>query len=80
MNSKVVLDPCHKEEVYGDGKVVLSSMPTVGKVTYMLQAGKIQHTQLQEAVDLCTDACNGIMKTMMTASLVQALPPATSSS
>ncbi|KAF1336681.1 Exosome complex exonuclease mtr3-like protein, partial [Globisporangium splendens] len=75
VNSKVVLDPCHKEEVYGDGKLVLAFMPTMGKVTYMLQAGKIEHAQLQEAVDLCTDACSGVMKTMMTASLVQALPP-----
>ncbi|GAB9471794.1 Exosome complex exonuclease mtr3-like protein [Globisporangium polare] len=73
VNAKVVLDPCQQEEVYGDGKVVLAYMPTVDKVTYMLQAGKIQHAQLQEAVDLCTDACNGVVKTLMTASLVQAL-------
>lgn len=69
-----MLDPCQQEEVYGAGKIVLALMPSVDKVTYMLQAGKIQHTQLQEAVDLCTDACSNVLKTLMTASLIQALP------
>lgn len=69
----VVLDPCRQEETLGEGRVVLAYMPSVGKVTHMLQAGKVQHKQLEEAVDLCTDACIGAVKMLTTAALVQAL-------
>lgn len=73
LNKRIVLDPSREEELQGDGKLMLAYMPSLGKVTYMLQAGKIHHSQLQEAVDLCTDACSGILKTMATASLLKAL-------
>lgn len=73
MRSNVVLDPCGQEELYGEGKVVLAYMPSLGKVTHMMQAGSVQHKQLEEAVDLCTDACTGAVKTLVTAALVQAL-------
>ncbi|KAG7385547.1 Exosome complex component MTR3 [Phytophthora pseudosyringae] len=73
VNGLVVLDPSREEEQRGDGKLALAYMPSVGRVTYMLQAGKIHHTQLQEAVDLCTDACTGVTQSLLTASLVQAL-------
>jgi ribonuclease PH len=73
MNGAVVLDPSREEEQRGDGKLALAYMPSMGRVTYMLQAGKIHHTQLQEAVDLCTDACTGVTRSLLTASLVQAL-------
>lgn len=73
MNGAVILDPGREEEHRGEGKLVLAYMPSMGRVTYMLQAGKILHTQLQEAVDLCTDACTGVIWSLVTASLVQAL-------
>lgn len=73
VNGSVVLDPSREEEQRGDGKLALAYMPSMGRVTYMLQAGQIHHTQLQEAVDLCTDACTGVMRTLLTASLVKAL-------
>ncbi|DBA01606.1 TPA: hypothetical protein N0F65_011362 [Lagenidium giganteum] len=69
----VVLDPCHEEAIRGDGHVTLAYMPQRSQVTYMLQSGKIEHTDLQEAVDLCTDACTGIMQRMTTAALMQAI-------
>ncbi|KAJ0398762.1 hypothetical protein P43SY_009830 [Pythium insidiosum] len=73
VDSRVVLDPCHAEEARGDGKVVLAFMPTLGRLTHTLQSGKLQHAQLQEAVDLCTDACSGVLKNMLTAAITQAL-------
>ncbi|TDH70164.1 hypothetical protein CCR75_003988 [Bremia lactucae] len=73
VNGAVVLDPSREEELRGDATMVLAYMPSMGRVTYMLQAGKIVHTQLQEAVDLCTDACRGVTRSLLTASLVQAL-------
>jgi len=69
----VVLDPCRQEEALGDGCVVLAYMPSVGKVTHMVQAGKVPHKQLEEAVDLCTDACVGAVKTLVSAALLQAI-------
>ena len=71
VNSEVTLDPCRAEETKGEGRVALAYMPSFGKVTHMLQTGKISHAQLQEAVDLCTDACVGIVSTMMKACLLQ---------
>ncbi|CAH0475638.1 unnamed protein product [Peronospora belbahrii] len=73
INESVIFDPNREEEQRGDGKLTLAYMPSMGRVTYMLQAGKVHHTQLQEAVDLCTDACTGVTRSMLTASLVQAL-------
>ena len=73
MNGFVVLDPNRDEEQHGDGRLALAYMPSMERVTYMLQAGKIQHAQLQEAVDLCTDACTGVTRSLLTASVVQAL-------
>jgi ribonuclease PH len=63
------LDPCLEEELKGEGKIVLSYMPHFDQVTHIVQAGKIHHEQLQEAVDLCTDACVGVISKMMRASL-----------
>ncbi|CAI5742191.1 unnamed protein product [Hyaloperonospora brassicae] len=73
VNGFVVLDPNRDEEQRGDGRLALAYMPSMERVTYMLQAGKIQHAQLQEAVDLCTDACTGVTQSLLTASVVQAL-------
>ncbi|GLE04320.1 hypothetical protein PINS_up013235 [Pythium insidiosum] len=73
VDSRVVLDPCAAEETRGDGKVVLAYMPTLGRLTHTLQSGRLQHAQLQEAVDLCTDACTGLMKNMLTAAVTQTL-------
>ncbi|KAL7995055.1 putative ribosomal protein S5 domain 2-type [Plasmopara halstedii] len=73
VNGTVLLDPLKEEEQSGQGKLALAYMPSVGRVTFMLQSGKIHHTQLQEAVDLCTDACTGVTRSLVTASLVQAL-------
>ena len=72
MNGEIVLDPCNKEETNGDGRVLLAYMPNAGKVAHIVQSGKINHTQLQEAVDLCTDACTGLVKNMIKICLVQA--------
>ncbi|TMW69577.1 hypothetical protein Poli38472_001733 [Pythium oligandrum] len=73
VDSQIVLDPCHEEEVHGEGNVVMAYMPSVGQLTHMVQSGKIQHGQLQEAVDLCTDACSGVMKHLLTTAITQAV-------
>ncbi|KAI9917727.1 hypothetical protein PsorP6_012355 [Peronosclerospora sorghi] len=73
VNGSVILDPNRKEEERGDGMLTMAYMPSVGRLTYVLQSGKIDHTELQEAVDLCTDACTGVVRSLLVASLVQAL-------
>ncbi|CAI5743744.1 unnamed protein product [Peronospora destructor] len=73
IKGSVVFDPSKEEEQRGDGTLALAYMPSMGQVTYMLQAGKIHHTQLQEALDLCTDACTGVTRSLLTASLIKAL-------
>jgi exosome complex component MTR3 len=73
ISEQVVLDPSREEERSGQGSVLLSFMPSIGRMTHMLQSGSLQHEQLQEAADLCTDACTGIVKNMLTAAIAQAI-------
>jgi len=69
-DNNVVLDPNAQETAK---EVMVAFMPARGQVTHVIQKGKMPYTKVQEAVELCTDCCAGVLNTMMRACVIQGL-------
>jgi exosome complex component MTR3 len=55
INGKVVLDPCSEEESRADSTVFVACMPSLGRITNIIQTGEMELVTLAEAVKVCSD-------------------------
>ena len=64
-SSRMWLDPSLEEEKKADAVCTVAYMSSHDHVTHVMQSGKIEYTEVQEAIELCTTACRGPLLTMM---------------
>lgn len=59
VDGRIVLDPCMAEEERCSSKIVAAYMPSLGRVTNIVQTGEMAVEQLAEAIKLC---CSGSLQ------------------
>ncbi|CAI0429049.1 unnamed protein product [Linum tenue] len=60
----LVIDPVQEEESSQDGSLMLTCMPSRYKVTQLTITGEWSSANLNEAMELCLDACSKLAKIM----------------
>ncbi|KDO24052.1 hypothetical protein SPRG_10840 [Saprolegnia parasitica CBS 223.65] len=69
-DATVLLDPTTKET---GGHVMVAFMPARGQITHVMQKGGMTYPKVQEAIELCSDGCAGVLSTMVRACIVESL-------
>jgi exosome complex component MTR3 len=73
VGGRLVLDPCAAEEgAAGSSTVAVAYMPTVGRVTSVLQTGEMRMDQFVEAVQMCSGGAAQIAELMRSCLVKQA--------
>ncbi len=70
VKDQIVLDPTSLEDKESGVHFTVAFMPSLGELTHLLQSGKVQYEQTQEAIELCIDGCTGPIVSMMRQCLV----------
>ncbi|KAL0583356.1 hypothetical protein ABG067_006736 [Albugo candida] len=71
IDDKVVVDPCKSEEQRSQGNAMLAILPSLQKVTFVMQEGTITHEQLEDILNVCKVACSNALKKRMKVALTQ---------
>ncbi|OQS02647.1 exosome complex exonuclease MTR3 [Thraustotheca clavata] len=66
----IVLDPTLSET---SGHVMVAFMPARGQITHVMQKGAMSYPKGQEAIELCSDGCAGVLSTMMRTCITESL-------
>ncbi|KAE8655400.1 putative cyclic nucleotide-gated ion channel 15-like [Hibiscus syriacus] len=66
LGKNLVIDPILEEESYQDGSLMLTCMPSRYEVTQLTFTGEWPTPDINEAMQLCLDACNKLGKVMRT--------------
>lgn len=69
VDDHILMDGTEEEESQKDGSLVLSYMPSLNEVTYMLQVGQSDSIVTSKAVENCIDGCSKIYSVMSNALL-----------
>eukprot|EP00698_Gefionella_okellyi_P012183 TRINITY_DN325_c0_g1_i1.p1 TRINITY_DN325_c0_g1~~TRINITY_DN325_c0_g1_i1.p1 ORF type:complete len:277 (-),score=30.37 TRINITY_DN325_c0_g1_i1:83-913(-) len=67
LSGAIVLDPSSAEEAQQTGGVSVATMPSLNRVTQVMQQHAMQMNHSQEAIELCVDGCGVLYKTMQQA-------------
>lgn len=68
IGKNILIDPTNEEEVCQDGSLVLACMPARNEVTQLTLTGEWSVPKINEAMELCMDAClklAGIMRSCL---------------
>ncbi|OQR86878.1 exosome complex exonuclease MTR3-like protein [Achlya hypogyna] len=66
----ILLDPTTPE---AGGNIMVAFMPARGQITHVMQKGGMAYSKVQEAIELCSDGCAGVLSTMMRTAIVDSL-------
>jgi len=61
----IILDPTDEEKELLSGTVTVAIMPTLDKITQVIQTGNIPFNQICDSIDLCTEGCKKIHEIMV---------------
>ncbi|KAI4377632.1 hypothetical protein MLD38_015229 [Melastoma candidum] len=64
LGSNLVIDPVSEEESYQDGSLLITCMPSRYEVTQLTITGEWSTSRINEAMELCLDACTKLGKVM----------------
>ncbi|OWM68907.1 exosome complex component RRP41-like isoform X2 [Punica granatum] len=64
LGSDLVIDPISEEESYQDGSLIISCMPSRYEVTQLTITGEWSTNKINEAMQVCLDACGKLGKIM----------------
>ncbi|KAG6417894.1 hypothetical protein SASPL_120091 [Salvia splendens] len=64
IGKNLLIDPVSEEESHQDGALTITCMPSRNEVTQMTVTGEWSTTKINEAMQLCLDACSKLGKVM----------------
>ncbi|KAF8033249.1 hypothetical protein BT93_D1996 [Corymbia citriodora subsp. variegata] len=64
LGPNLVIDPISEEESYQDGSLMITCMPSRYEVTQLIITGEWSSARINEAMQLCLDACSKLGKVM----------------
>ncbi|KAJ6739584.1 EXOSOME COMPLEX COMPONENT [Salix koriyanagi] len=64
LGRNLIIDPISEEESFQDGSLMVTCMPSQYEVTQLTITGKWSTANLNEAMQLCLDACSKLAKIM----------------
>ncbi|KAI3450583.1 hypothetical protein Pfo_007248 [Paulownia fortunei] len=64
LGKNLLIDPVSEEESYQDGSLMITCMPSRNEVTQMTVTGEWSTPKINEAMQLCLDACSKLGKIM----------------
>uniref|UniRef100_A0A7N0U8B5 Uncharacterized protein n=1 Tax=Kalanchoe fedtschenkoi TaxID=63787 RepID=A0A7N0U8B5_KALFE len=66
LGPNLVIDPINEEESYEDGNLMIACMPSRNEVTQLTITGEWSTPKINQAMQLCLDACAKLSKIMRT--------------
>ncbi|XP_057955122.1 exosome complex component RRP41-like [Malania oleifera] len=64
LGKNIVIDPIAEEESYQDGSLMIACMPSRNEVTQLTITGEWSTPKINEAMELCLEACSKLAKIM----------------